>query len=171
MKKNVSSSKRVPIQSTTESQNHVEDVAEVAYQRRGGHNLMKKVDSYKVELCVVLIEEKEPNVISTIVTECSDVQNIRVTTPTSNGTSRKRKTAPFPFIFPASVICISIFSPIEAHQNKNKVTSSVPSGNTYTDITYDLTPFILIGTDGDSSEYLDDGAEDVYEIFATRLLF
>ena len=113
-KRKITASKLVPILSPVDFKKHVEDIAEIVYQRRLRHNRLQKIDSYKVDLCIILIKEKEPKTIPTRVVECNSTQG-GGDTATTTTTSRKRKTVPSAFVFPASKIRISLYAPIETH--------------------------------------------------------
>jgi len=132
----------VAIESASEFQKHLENVSEVAYQRRGRNNRLKKVDSYRVDLCVVLIREKEKKAApaTTIVCNSNGADGTIATSGSGGGT--KRKGAPLPFSFPASKIGISLYAPIETQQKRDTAKTGVPSGKTIKEFVYDLTPFI-----------------------------
>ena len=169
VRKKITASKLVPIISQVDFKKHVEDIAEVVYQRRGRHNLLQKVDSYKVELCIVLIKEKQIKAVPTRVVVCSSSQggaDTTTTATTTTTTGRKRKIVPSTFVFPASKMRISLFAPIETHHKKDKVTTGVPPGKTHKEVTYDLSPFIICGINDDSSESVGDDDEEVDEVFA-----
>ena len=61
--KKLTASKLEPLQSSSRFQQHLQDVSEVVYQRRGRGNRLMKVVAYKLELCIVLVKEKVKAII------------------------------------------------------------------------------------------------------------
>ena len=159
----------VAIELASEFQKHLENVSEVAYQRQGRNNRLKKVDSYRVDLYVVLIQEKEKKAAPATMIVCnSDGADGTIATSDSGG-GTKRKGAPLPFSFAASKIGISLYAPIETQQKRDTVNACVPSGKTIKEFIYDLTPFISgkYNTNDDSSfgPSLDEEGETVCKYF------
>ena len=103
----------IDIWSALDFQKHLEDVSEVDFQRRGRNNRLKKVATYKVELCIVLTNERTKTApVSTII--CSIDGNATFLSDSSSGIAGlKRKSPPSPFTFHASSMCISLFALIE----------------------------------------------------------
>ena len=150
----LTASKLIPIQSASEFQKHLEDVSDVVYEKGGRRNRLQKVVAYKVELCVVLVREKEKKPTRSIVCSSSGADTTVVASISGSGgglSGMKRKMPPPPFTFPASHICISLFAPIETQQKKNAVTTGVPAGKVNKEITYDLRPLIHNGGPDDAS--------------------
>ena len=144
----------VPLETSSDFQKHLEDVAEVFCQRCGRGNRLKQVGGYKVELYVVLIREKVKQVAPTRSIVCGVDTTIATSISASGSgiTGQKRKDAPLPFTFQANQIYIALFDPIETQKRKTDFTTGVPSGKTKNEIMYDLWLFILgSGRDNESA--------------------
>lgn len=88
----------ISIKSTAEFEKHMSDVAEVKRKRQGRNNQLSQVDSYTVELCVVLIKEKSRENVS-VPTTLIMCDNAGVTSIRGSGgglTSHRRNHAPSP---------------------------------------------------------------------------
>ena len=119
----VTASKLVPLQTPKEFEKHLREVSEVTYMRRGRRNTLRKIRSYTVELCIVLIREKVDKSLPAPAIECNNSGYTQTTSITSEHSSKdsptivskkkKRKEPPQHFTFPARKLALSIFAPIE----------------------------------------------------------
>ena len=119
----VTASKLVPLQTSKEFEKHLREVSDITYMRRGRRNTLRKIRSYTVEVCIVLIREKVDKSLPAPAIECNDsgyTQTSIITSEQSSSDSptivskkRKRKDPPKHFTFPARKIALSIFAPIE----------------------------------------------------------
>lgn len=71
--------------------------------------MLSQVESYTVELCIVLVKEKKKKVVTApaLLILC-----------TVSGGSSKRKQVPSAFRFTATKLCVSLFFPIETQHKQ-----------------------------------------------------
>ena len=123
-------------------------------------------EGIRVELCVVLIREKEKKDAPATSIICNSSAADGTIAISGSGSGTKRKAPPLPFTFQISKIGISLYTPIETHQKRDTVKTGAPSGKTVKGIIYDLTQFISnASNDSSSIPSLDEEREDVDEDF------
>ena len=162
----ITASRLVPLQTKTIFETHVKEIGEAIYKRGN----RKRIDYYKVELCVLVVKEKLPPLprkrklptstsiqppatsISTITstnsssTVMSTIDHDTTTPNVSTEGSRKRKkTEEVHYKFKARSLSIILHAPIETMCRKNTTTTGVPSGKTNKELEYDLEHYIIGG--------------------------
>ena len=129
-----------------------------------------------MELCIVLIREKVQRSVPTPAIECENsgyTQMTSVSSPSGDGnrngdgdedgdgdggtkTKKRKKNPPQHYTFPAKGISLSLFASIEKQVKRNSSVTGVPSGKIVSELSYDLSPYIIGGKDvSDSDDSLD----------------
>ena len=109
--KRVTASKLTPIKTSSEFERHLRSVSEITYIRGGRRNTTRKIRSFSLELCIVLIKKRVVTPLPTPSITCESSGYTQVTSVTSISatveedatatTKKKRKTPPTHFSFPA----------------------------------------------------------------------
>ena len=111
-----------------------------------------KVVAYKLELCIVLVKEKVKSAPASTIVCSAGGTSVSLDRSRIGGASSKRKAPPPPFTFPASSLLVSLYAPIETMVKRAVAKTGVPSGKTIKELRYNLSPYIIGGSNDNASD-------------------
>ena len=162
----ITASKLVPIKSASDFERNCDTSGQIEYRLSGrSGRKMRKPSEYTIELCIVLIKERVKRTVSApasaIVCPAEGELSLSLNSSSGRSSGTKRKSAPPPFTFKATKLCISLYAPIETLEKKAGITTGVPSGKTMKEVSYDLSGNIVREDDSNSVSGSIDGDDSV----------